>query len=101
MQQGLGIAALAMAIIAVFIPVVGPWLTIVVTALAAFPYGPGFAMAIASIVFNFINLIFMSPSFWVGTVVTGKIVPILFLGASAAALVILLLSTNKHKESTD
>lgn len=96
-QKGLGIAALVMAVIAVFIPIAGPWLTIVAAALAAFAYGAGLAMAIASIVLNFVNLIFMSPSFWVGTGVTGKGVPIFLLGASVAAIIILIMSHNKHK----
>ena len=64
MQQGLGIAALVIAIISIFIPFAGSWLTVLSALLAAFAYGPGIALGIASIVINIIHIIFFSPLLW-------------------------------------
>lgn len=64
MQKGLGIAALAISIIAIFIPFIGTWLTILVALLAAFAYGPGFAMGVAGIVIDIIHIFFFSPLLW-------------------------------------
>ena len=41
MQKGLGIAALIIAIIAIFIPLAGTWITILAGLLTAFAAGPG------------------------------------------------------------
>jgi hypothetical protein len=65
MNKGMGIAALVIAIVAIFIPVVGPWLTMLAGLLAVFAYGPGLALGIASIVLNVVNVLFMSPSVWI------------------------------------
>lgn len=64
MQKSLGISALVIAIIAIFIPVLGPWLTILVGGLAAFAYGPGFALGVAAIVINLVNIFVLSPTIW-------------------------------------
>ena len=64
MQKSLGIAALAISIIAIFIPFLGTWLTVLVAALAAFALGPGFSMAIAGIVINIFHILFLSPLLW-------------------------------------
>jgi hypothetical protein len=64
MQKSLGIAALAISIIAIFIPFLGTWLTIPVAGLAAFAYGPGRAMGIAGIVINVFHIFFLSPLLW-------------------------------------
>lgn len=64
MQKSLGIAALAISIIAIFIPFLGTWLTVLVAALAAFAFGPGFSMAIAGIVINIFHIFFLSPLLW-------------------------------------
>lgn len=64
MQKSLGIAALTISIIAIFIPFLGTWLTVLVAALAAFAFGPGFSMAIAGIVINIFHIFFLSPLLW-------------------------------------
>lgn len=64
MQKSLGIAALALSIIAIFIPFVGTWLTIIVAGLAAFAYGQGFTLGIAGIVINIFHIFFLSPLLW-------------------------------------
>ena len=64
MQKGLGITALIIAIMSVIIPFYGPFLTVLSGILAAFSYGKGFALGIASLVLNIINIFFMSPSLW-------------------------------------
>jgi hypothetical protein len=61
MEKGLGIAALVVAIIAMFIPFVGTWLTILVAILAAFAAGEGFGLGIAAIIINVIHIFFFSP----------------------------------------
>lgn len=74
MQKGLGISALVLAIVSIFIPVLGPWLTVVAAALAAFAYGPGFALGLSSIIINLVNIFVLSPTVW------------LAMGANAAAV---------------
>lgn len=64
MQKSFGITALALSIIAIFIPFLGTWLTIPVAGLAAFAYGPGFAMGMAGIVINILHIFFLSPLLW-------------------------------------
>lgn len=64
MQKGLGISALVLAIIAIFIPFIGTWLTVVAAGLAAFAYGPGFSLAIAGIVIDILHIFFLSPLLW-------------------------------------
>lgn len=64
MQKSLGIAALAISIIAIFIPFLGTWMTVLVAALAAFAYGPGLSMAIAGIVIDIFHIFFLSPLLW-------------------------------------
>lgn len=63
MQKGLGIVALVIAIISIFIPVAGPWLTILTGAVAAFVYGEGFALGLSSII-NMINIFVRSSALW-------------------------------------
>lgn len=64
MQKGLGIAALVVAVIATFIPFLGTWLTVLVAGLAIFAAGPGFGLAIASLVINVVHIFFLSPLLW-------------------------------------
>jgi hypothetical protein len=65
MQKSFGIASLVIAIVSIFIPLIGPWLTIIAGALAAFAYGEGFVLGLSSIIINLINILFMSPSVWI------------------------------------
>lgn len=64
MQKSLGIAALVISIIAIFIPFLGTWLTILVAGLAAFAVGPGFSLGIAGIIVNIFHIFFLSPLLW-------------------------------------
>ena len=64
MQKGLGIAALVIAILSMFVPFLGTWLTILVALLAAFAYGPGLGLGIASIILSVIHIILFSPVLW-------------------------------------
>lgn len=109
MQKGLGIAALVIAIVSIFIPVLGPWLTILAEALAAFSFGPGFALGFSSIVINLVNIFFMSPTVWIAEGVSaiaaeqGKSLmsggTILFV-AQAIALAVLIILNAKQKAPT-
>jgi hypothetical protein len=65
MQKGLGIAALVIAIISIFVPIAGVYLTIFTGALAAFAYGEGFPFGLSSIIINAFNIIFLSPTIWI------------------------------------
>ncbi len=104
MQKSLGIAALVVAIVAIFVPVLGPWLTVVVGALAAFAYGPGFALGLSAIIINVINIFVLSPTVWLAMGANalaashGK--SILSVGtflfsAQLIALIILIIANNK------
>lgn len=64
MQKGFGITALVIAILSIFIPVAGPWLTIVAGALGAFAYSLGFPLGLSAIIINLINIFFLSPTIW-------------------------------------
>lgn len=65
MQKGFGIAALVVSIIAFFVPLIGPWITILAGLLAIFAWtGTGFALAIAAVIVDFVN-IFLSPTVWI------------------------------------
>jgi hypothetical protein len=64
MGKGLGIAALVLAIIAIFVPFAGSWLTIVVALLAVFAVGEGFGLGVAAIIINFLHIFFFSPLLW-------------------------------------
>lgn len=107
MQKGLGIAALVIAIIAMFVPFLGTWLTILVGIMAAFAYGPGIALAIASIILNVIHIFVFSPLLWVtqglaqlGTPAGQKVtfLPWVLIVAQVVAIVILIVLHSKHKE---
>jgi hypothetical protein len=56
MQKGLGITALVIAIIVIFVPFAGSWLTILVALLAAFAAGEGFGLGIAAIFINVVHI---------------------------------------------
>jgi hypothetical protein len=64
MQKPLGIVALIVAIISIFIPLIGPYLTVISAICAALAWGSGLALGIAALVLNLINIFVMSPSIW-------------------------------------
>lgn len=97
MQKGLGISALVLAIVAIFLALIGPWLTLLVALLAAFSYGPGLSFGISSIVLNIINIIFLSPTVWVDAAATGgKGGGILFSAQIIAGIALFVL----HKKNS-
>ncbi len=63
-MKALGITAMILAIVSIFIPVAGPYLTIVCALLAAFSAGQGLTFGIVAILVNLINIAFLSPSLW-------------------------------------
>lgn len=107
MQKGLGITALVIAIIVIFVPFAGSWLTILVALLAAFAAGEGFGLGIAAIFINVVHIFVFSPLLWAtqglasaGAEQQGQEVvfmPWILIGFQAAALVILVLLNSKRK----
>ena len=65
-MKALGLSALIIAIIAVFVPVFGPYLTVLSAFLAAFAAGPGRKFATLGLTLNAVNVIVLSPSVWLG-----------------------------------
>lgn len=107
MQKGLGISALVIAILAIFTPLLGTWLTVVVALLAAFAYGSGLGLGIASIVVNVFHIFFFSPLLWttqgvmtLGASASGEeivFLPWMLLAVQGVALAVVLLL---HRRST-
>ena len=64
-DKGMGILAIIVAGIAIFIPVVGVYLTILSGILAALAYGQRAFLGYIAIGINFISLFFLSPLLWV------------------------------------
>lgn len=110
MQKGLGIAALVVAIIAMFVPFLGTWLTLLAGLLAAFAYGPGIGLGISSIILNVVHIFLFSPLLWVsqgiaevGTKLAGgKILflPWILVAAQVCAGVLLFMMHSKQKAGT-
>ncbi|MCU7933927.1 MAG: hypothetical protein KZQ99_03485 [Candidatus Thiodiazotropha sp. (ex Dulcina madagascariensis)] len=63
-MKALGLVALILAVICVFVPISWPYLTILSAAFAVASYGPGITLGIAAIALNIINVIFLSPALW-------------------------------------
>lgn len=110
-MQGLGIAALVLSIVAIFVPVIGPWLTILVVLMAAFAYGRGLALAIAAIVIDVVNLAFLSPQLWLGAAsltpqsmrqgnLWGVAIVVLFASQLVAFIVVLVLHKTARAKPT-
>jgi hypothetical protein len=64
-MKALGIIAMIFAIVAIFVPVVGPYLTILCALLAAFAAGPGLTFGAVAIGVNILNVTLLSPSLWI------------------------------------
>ena len=64
MSKALAIVALILSILCIFIPLYGPWLSIVSAGLAAFAAGPGFGIGLAAVILNIIDVLFLSPSIY-------------------------------------
>ncbi len=111
-MAALGITAMIIAIVAIFVPIVGPYLTLLCALLAAFAGGRGLTFGIVAILLSTINIIFLSPSLWItaasvatavgsaaetseaaievgGFILAG--VGIFFIGAQVLALIVLIV----------
>ena len=101
-MKALGIIAMIFAIIAIFVPIVGPYLTIVCALLAAFSAGPGLTFGVVAIGLNILNVAFLSPSLWLmagasesqntgsgGDVLLGM--GVLFIGVQVIAIIMLTI----------
>lgn len=106
MQKALGIAALIVAIVSIFIPVFGPYITIISAILAAFSYGAGFTFGLSAIIINIINVFFLSPTVWIVMAANAVAeaqgrsllsVGIILFSAQAIAAVILFILHKKTK----
>lgn len=64
-MKALGITTMIFSIVAIFTPIIGPYLTFVCALLAAFSAGPGVTFGLVAIGINIINIVFLSPTLWV------------------------------------
>jgi hypothetical protein len=98
-MKALGICAMVVAIFAIFLPILGPYVTPVAALLAAFAAGEGLTFSIVALVLNAVNIVFLSPSlyltaggeamfFGTGGVITGGLV-VMLLGAQVIAAIVL------------
>ncbi len=88
MGLALGIVALVVAIVSIFVPVLGAYLTLVASLSAIFATGKGLAFGIAALAINMINVVFLSPSL---LVTAGLMEGVGFATINALAFIILLL----------
>jgi len=64
-MKALGIIAMVVAIVSIFVPIVGVYLTLLSAILLAFAAGEGFVFGMVAVGVNLISLIFLSPMLWV------------------------------------
>lgn len=64
-MKAIGITAMIIAILSIFIPLGGVYLTVVSALLAAFAAGQGLTFAGVALLINIFNLAFMSPTLWI------------------------------------
>lgn len=101
-MKALGIIAMIFAVVAIFVPLVGPYLTIIGALLAAFAAGPGITFGAVAIGINILNVVFLSPSLWLtaglaeseqagsgGAVLAGM--GVILIGAQIVAAVVLIV----------
>ena len=111
-MKALGIIAMILAIVSIFVPVMGPYLTVISASLAAFSAGPGLTFGAVAIGVNILNVLFLSPSLWLAAGLseaeqTGSGddmllgMGVFFIGTQIIATIILLLcSEDAPKKST-
>ena len=98
-MKALGIISMVFAIISIFVPVIGPYLTVVCAFIIAFSAGPGLTFGLVAIGINLLNVIFLSPSLWITAGTSGIVessnmlmnMGILFIGAQVIAMIVLFL----------
>jgi len=108
MQKGFGFAALIIAFVAIFVPLFGPWMTILAAGLAAFAYGPGLPFGVATLILDTINILFLSPSLWVAQAVLdigaaeahhhAPVFPYILLAVQGLAVVALFILHQHYKK---
>ena len=112
-MKALGIIAMIFSIVAIFTPIIGPYLTFVCALLAAFSAGPGVTFGLVAIGINIINIVFLSPTLWVASGIvamsqksgsgssaiaeTGAV----FIGAQIVAAIVLLNVHSNWKKKHD
>ena len=109
-MKALGIIAMIFAIVAIFVPVLGPYLTIVCALLAAFAGGHGLTYGAVAIGLNILNVAFLSPSLWIlagaaeaetqgngSEVMLGM--GIVFIGVQVVAAVVLIIVNSIWKKN--
>lgn len=64
-MKALGITAMIFAIVAIFVPIAGPYLTLICALFAAFAAGPGLTFGVVAILINILNVALLSPSLWI------------------------------------
>ena len=103
-MKALGITAMIIAVLSIFIPLGGVYLTIVSALIAAFAAGPGLTFAGVALLINLFNLVFMSPTLWITQASahsSGHTGPGAFLVAAQiiAAVVLVVLHKTKMKKA--
>lgn len=101
MQKALGITALVVSIIAIFTPVLGPWMTVVVAIMAVFSEGDGYTLGLSAIIINIVNLLILSPQF-LGLLsgasgADGVVIALVMMASQVVALFFLVKRNKKYK----
>ena len=97
-MRQLGIIALVLSILSVVIPLIGAYLTIVCAILIAFSTKEGFIFGILAFVINIINIIFLSPSLWITSIISLGSFGMFCILAQIIGLAILIVLNNKTKK---
>lgn len=63
-MQALGLAALLLSLVMIFLPVMGAYGTPLPGLMAAMAFGRGFTMGMAALLINLVNVLFLSPILW-------------------------------------
>lgn len=111
-MKALGITAMILAILAIFIPIYGVWLTLLAGLLAAFSAGPGITFGAVAILLNVVNVSFLSPSLWVLASIADTNQPgdgstmllglaAIFIGAQILAAIVLTTVHLAHKRRAE
>jgi hypothetical protein len=66
-SKSFGISALCLSLISIFLPVVGPYITLLSGGLAAFSAGRGFSFGLSAIILNVVNILVLSPSVYMSS----------------------------------
>lgn len=101
-MKALGITAMILAIVFIFIPF-GAMLTVIASIMAALAAGPGLTFGVVAILVGLINTLFLSPSIWLaqaGAQESGAIGPGVVLILVHIICGVILFFWNKKKRAT-